>query len=80
MGYRPNVPDVEMQARQAADRLALSLEEAGFDVGRAFPLLTGAVDRGGAAVVDVGRVTAQVATELAAVLSRAARRGITATG
>lgn len=72
--------EAETQARQAADRLALALENVGFDVGRAFPLLIGAVDRGGAAVVDVGRVTARVATELAAVLSRATKRGITTTG
>jgi hypothetical protein len=33
--------------RRSADRLAVALEEVGFDVGREFPMLTGCVDRHG---------------------------------
>ena len=36
----------EVEARRAADRLAVALEEVGFDVGRAFPTLTSTVNRG----------------------------------
>ena len=68
--------DAEDRARRAADRLALALEESGFDVGRAFPLLIGAVDRDGAPMVELGRVTDEVASELADVLTRAARGGL----
>jgi hypothetical protein len=58
-------------AQRSADRLALALEEVGFDVGRAFPLLNGVVDRDGTPAVDLGRVAEPVASELAAVLVRA---------
>ena len=63
-------------AQQAADQLALALEDAGFDVGRMFPMLRG-INWGGIAAVDLGRVTEPVAVSLAGLLSRAADRGIT---
>jgi hypothetical protein len=59
-------------AQRAADRLALALEDVGFDVGRTFPLLSGRLDREGAPVVDLGHVTASVASRLTAILSRVA--------
>jgi hypothetical protein len=61
-------------AQRSADRLALALEDVGFDVGREFPMLQGGVDREGAPVVDLGRVTEAVASRLSLVLSRAASR------
>ena len=70
----------EVEARRAADRLAVALEEVGFDVGRAFPTLTSTVNREGQPVVDLGSVTLGVAAQLAEVLLQAARQGITATG
>lgn len=64
------------RADLAADRLALALEDVGFDVGVAFPALRGGVDRHGADAVELGAVTPAVATQLSTVLARAARRGI----
>lgn len=61
----------------AADRLALALEDVGFDVGVAFPALRGGVNRHGADAVELGAVAPTVATQLSMVLAWAARRGIT---
>lgn len=72
----PTEPSGTPQAQEAADRLALALEDAGFDVGRLFPMLTGGLDRNGAAVVMLGDVTPAVASHLAAVLTRAAQLGV----
>ncbi|GAA0466384.1 hypothetical protein Ade02nite_46720 [Paractinoplanes deccanensis] len=58
----------DQRARSAADRLALALEEAGFDVGRDFPHLRDAHDRRGVAVVHVGDVRIEVAERLAEAL------------
>jgi len=66
----------EADARQSADRLALALEDVGFDVGRAFPLLRVGQDRAGVPVVDLGRVSPSVASQLSTVLSQAAQYGI----
>ncbi|WP_432974533.1 hypothetical protein [Dactylosporangium sp. CA-233914] len=63
-------------ARRASDALALALEEAGFDVGRAFPLLGATVGRAGVAVVEVGQVTPAVASQLADLVARAAGGGL----
>ena len=60
----------EEAARSSTDRLALALEEAGFDVGLEFPSLYDAVGRRGAAVVRIGDVTPAVADRLAAALGR----------
>jgi hypothetical protein len=62
--------------QHSADRLALALEEVGFDVGRAFPTLSGGVDRDGNPAVDLGQVVESVARQLADILTRAADRGI----
>jgi hypothetical protein len=67
----------EAVAQRSADRLALALEDVGFDVGRAFPLLQSGVDRDGTPIVELGRVTEEVASRLSTVLSRAAQRGVT---
>ena len=69
----------EEEAQRAADALALALEEAGFDVGRAFPLLQAAVRRG-VPVVEVGLLAPAVARQLAGLVARAASRGITVDG
>jgi hypothetical protein len=69
--------DPEAQAQRAADRLALALEDVGYDVGRAFPSLRGGVDRLGAPIVELGQVAEEVASGLSAVLSEAVRRGVT---
>ena len=61
----------EVIAQRSADRVALALEEVGFDVGIAFPTL-GGVDRNGAPVVDLGQVAESVATRLASLLSESA--------
>lgn len=55
-------------AQQAADRLALALEDVGFDVGMAFPLLRGTVTRTGMPVVDLGKVAEPIASRLTAIL------------
>ncbi len=61
--------DPDVVAQWSADRLALALEDVGFDVGREFPMLRGRVDGDGLPVVEMGRVTATVAAQLATVLS-----------
>ncbi|GIM95684.1 hypothetical protein [Paractinoplanes toevensis] len=58
----------EPSAREATDRLALALEDAGFDVGRDFPALNDAVDRDGSAVVHLGDVRPAIAGRLAALI------------
>lgn len=63
-------------AQRSADRLALALEEVGFDVGRAFPMLGSGPDRSGAPYVELGRVSPSVADQLSAVLARAAQHGV----
>jgi hypothetical protein len=67
----------EAAGQRAADLLALALEEVGFDVGLAFPLLRGGAGVEGAPVVDLGRITVAVASDLALVLREAANGGIT---
>jgi hypothetical protein len=66
----------ESTAQRSADRLALALEDVGFDVGRTFPALRSGLDHERRPIVELGRVTATVASGLANVLSRAAHRGI----
>lgn len=66
----------EADAKRSADRLALALEDVGFDVGRAFPTLRTGQDRTGAPVVELGRVSVAVASQLSTVLSQAAQHGI----
>jgi hypothetical protein len=58
----------EARARRSTDRLALALEEAGFDVGREFPALHDAIGQQGAAVVRIGDVEPAVAERLASAL------------
>ena len=58
----------ENEARSATDRLALALEDAGFDVGQDFPALQDTIDRQGFAVVRIGDVRASIADRLAAVV------------
>jgi hypothetical protein len=70
----------EVKARRAADELAVALEEVGFDVGIAFPSLTSAVTRDDQPVVDLGTVSDMTASQLADVLTNAARHGVTITG
>lgn len=72
----PTEQSPEAIAQQAADRLALALEDVGFDVGRLFPALTGTVARNGDAIVELGAVIPAVASHLAVVLTRAAELGI----
>jgi hypothetical protein len=62
-------------SQRAADRLAVALEELGFDVGVAFPWLRSGTDEFGAPTVDLGSMSPTVASELAVVLSYAARYG-----
>ncbi|NMO50927.1 hypothetical protein HH310_06940 [Actinoplanes sp. TBRC 11911] len=57
-------------ARKSADRLAIALEEIGFDVGQEFPALDGAVSREGSAVVRIGDVQPDIADGLASALTR----------
>lgn len=57
-----------ISARAATDRLALALEDAGFDVGRDFPALADAVARDGSPVVRVGDVQPAIANQLAALI------------
>ena len=70
-------PGTDLEAQRSADRLALALEEVGFDVGRAFPMLGSGVDRRGIPAVELGGVTTTVADRLSVVLSQAARQGVT---
>jgi hypothetical protein len=63
-------------AQLSADRLALALEEVGFDVGRAFPMLGGVLDKHGRPSVELGRLTAIVADQLSTVLSQAVQWGV----
>ena len=72
----PSGADDEPSAQQAADVLALALEDVGFDVGRAFPMLTSGTGLDGVGFVELGRVTGGVASSLAYVLAEAAGRGI----
>ncbi|OJF10737.1 hypothetical protein [Couchioplanes caeruleus] len=55
-------------ARRSAERLALALEDAGFDVGQEFPALHDAVGRQGRAVVRIGDVLPPIADRLASAL------------
>jgi hypothetical protein len=59
----------ETEARGATDRLALALEDAGFDVGQDFPALHDAIGRQGFAVVRMGDVRPSIADRLATVVS-----------
>jgi hypothetical protein len=72
----PSGPDADSPAQRAADRLALALEEIGFDVGVAFYELHGRSERSGTATVILGRVTPVVAEDLAAILTAAAQLGL----
>ncbi|GAB1690800.1 hypothetical protein [Krasilnikovia sp. M28-CT-15] len=56
----------ETAARTSTDRLALALEDVGFDVGQDFPALHDAIGRRGFAVVRIGDVQPSVADRLAA--------------
>jgi hypothetical protein len=64
----------EAEAHSAADRLALALEDAGFDVGQEFPSLSEAIGRRGAPVVRLGDISVSVAERLAAVISLGSTR------
>jgi hypothetical protein len=66
----------DTEAQRSADRLALALEDAGFDVGQEFPALHDAIGRRGFAVVRIGDVYPSVADRLAAVVSRGASRTV----
>lgn len=72
----PSGPDAETLAQRAADHLALTLEEAGFDVGVAFPGLHGASDKSGTPTVYLGQVTCGIASDLSAFLADAVRLGV----
>ncbi|GID32915.1 hypothetical protein [Paractinoplanes brasiliensis] len=61
-------------AQRSADRLAIALEDAGFDVGQEFPALHDAIGRQGAAVVRIGDVRPAVADRLATALVSGATR------
>ena len=80
VGSTPWPPPPGSDAQWAADKLALALEDVGFDVGRAFPGLGSGADRAGVPMVDIGQVAVPVADGLAAVLSQAARHGVTTPG
>ena len=66
----------EAEAQQSADRLALALEDVGFDVGQDFPSLHDGTGRLGSPVVRLGDVRPSTADRLACLLSRAAAHGI----
>jgi hypothetical protein len=57
-------------AQRSADRLALALEEVGFDVGQEFPVLHDAMGRQGSAVVRIGDIRPAIADRLASALTR----------
>lgn len=63
-------------AQHAADRLALALEEAGFDVGVCFPGLRSGWDESGAPGVRLGAVTSAVASDLTMLLAGAVSAGV----
>jgi len=71
----PSSPDAGTLAQQAADHLALALEEVGFDVGVAFPGLHSALDKSGTPTVHLGQVTCGIASDLSAFLADAVRLG-----
>jgi hypothetical protein len=73
----PSSPDAEQPAQRAADRLALALEDIGFDVGVAFPQLHGRIGQPGPATVFLGNVAPAVATSLASILTDAVNLGLT---
>jgi hypothetical protein len=73
----PSVSGAEALAQRAADRLALALEEVGFDVGVAFPELHGLLDESGAPTVHLGGITSAVASDLSGFLSDAVGLGLT---
>lgn len=66
----------DASAQREADRLALALEEVGFDVGRALPELGNGTGLGGTPIVHLGHTSVDVASRLANVLFEAARRGV----
>ena len=68
-------PEAYALAQQAADRLALALEEVGFDVGVAFPGLRGLLDVSGTPAVYLGSVASAVSSALSAFLRDAVRLG-----
>jgi len=70
-------PSTGSGTQRATDRLALALEEIGFDVGVAFPELQAGSDRSGRSAVCLGSVAPAVASELSTILSDAARLGVT---
>ncbi|HZO64322.1 MAG TPA: hypothetical protein VFB74_04915 [Kribbellaceae bacterium] len=67
----------EAEAQRSADRLALALEDVGFDVGQEFPALHDAIGRQGFAVVRLGDIRPATADRLVTLLARAAAQGIT---
>jgi hypothetical protein len=70
-------PRPDDSAQDAADLLAIALEEAGFDVGVDFPGLRSGWDESGAHGVRLGTVTCAVAAELTTLLVGAANAGVT---
>ncbi|WP_433375121.1 hypothetical protein ACQPZX_05345 [Actinoplanes sp. CA-142083] len=71
--------DDEVQARRAADHLALALEEVGFDVGQDFPSLQDTLGRRGLPVVRVGDISPEIADRLAVALVSGATGDVTRT-
>jgi hypothetical protein len=63
--------------QRSADRLALALEDVGFDVGQEFPMLRSEVDARGEPFIEVGRVSRATAARLSVILTEAARHGVT---
>lgn len=70
------IPPLDESARQAADLLALALEDAGFDVGMDFPGLRSGWDASNSPGVHLGSVRHAVASELAAFIARAVSVGV----
>ena len=66
----------EAEAQRATDRLALALEDAGFDVGQEFPALHDAIGRQGIAVVRIGDVHPAIADRLTAVVMLGANHAV----
>lgn len=69
MAAHESAADPGAVAHRAADLLATALEDAGFDVGVAFPQLRGGVDRDGAPIVDLGQIAEPIAARLTTILN-----------
>ncbi|GAB7040205.1 MULTISPECIES: hypothetical protein [Catenuloplanes] len=68
--YKWSADPSKEAAAQATDRLATSLEEAGFDVGRDFPDLAAIMTLGYGPPVRVGRISIDTAARLCDLLAR----------